>query len=309
MLKFNKILIQKIFLFAIIFLFSVCLFVTPDLPLDFIKNKYAGPPSKFMAINGMQVHYRDEGNGDVILLIHGTGSSLHTWEKWVQVLVKSYRVIRLDLPAYGLTGKDPKKRYSSKDYVDLINDFMNQLEINKFHLAGNSLGGLVSWLYASYHPDKVNKLILIDSSGFPSKKTPMVIHMAKTPVVNMLIRYITPKSFIKKNLEEVYHNHDLITTKNLNRYYEITLTEGNRTAFIDRAKIEQEDYSERLDLIVNPTLILWGANDNWIPVKNAQRFKEKIENSKVVIMNETGHIPMEEKPNESLMITLDFLSN
>ena len=257
----------------------------------------------------MQVHYRDEGDGDVILLIHGTGSSLHTWEKWAQGLIKSYRVIRLDLPAYGLTGKDPKKRYTSKNYVDLINDFMTQLEINKFHLAGNSLGGLVSWLYASYHPDKVNKLILIDPSGFPSKKSPIVIHMAKTPVVNMLIRYITPKSFIKKNLEEVYYNHDLITTKNLNRYYEITLTEGNRTAFIDRAKIEQEDYSERLDLIVNPTLILWGANDNWIPVKNAQRFKEKIENSKVVIMNETGHIPMEEKPNESLMITLDFLSN
>ena len=308
-MKFDKILIQNFFLFAIIFLFSGHLFVTPDLPLDFIKNKYAGPPSKFMALNGMQVHYRDEGDGDVILLIHGTGSSLHTWEKWVQGLVKSYRVIRLDLPAYGLTGKDPKKRYSSKDYVDLINDFMTQLKINKFHLAGNSLGGLVSWLYASYHPDKVNKLILIDPSGFPSKKSPMVITMAKTPLVNCLIRYITPKSFVKKNLEEVYYNHDLITTKNLNRYYELTLAEGNRTAFIDRAKIEQEDYSERLDLIVNPTLILWGANDNWIPVKNAQRFKEKIENSKVVIMNETGHIPMEEKPNESLKITLDFLFN
>lgn len=308
-MKFNKIQIQERILFAIIFFFSGYLFVTPDLPLDYIKNKYAGPPSKFMALNGMQIHYRDEGNGDVILLIHGTGSSLHTWDKWVQRLIKSYRVIRLDLPAYGLTGKDPKKRYSSKNYVDLVNDFMTQLEINKFHMAGNSLGGLVSWLYASYHPDKVNKLILIDPSGFPSKKIPMVINMAKTPVVKTLIRYITPKSFIKKNLEEVYFNNDLITTKILNRYYELTLAEGNRTAFIDRAKIEQEDYSERLDLIINPTLILWGANDIWIPVKNAQRFKEKIENSKVVIMNETGHIPMEEKPNESLIITLDFLSN
>ena len=308
-MKFNKIQIQERILFAIIFFFSGYLFVTPDLPLDYIKNKYAGPQSKFMALNGMQIHYRDEGNGDVILLIHGTGSSLHTWDKWVQILIKSYRVIRLDLPAYGLTGKDPKKRYSSKNYVDLVNDFMTQLEINKFHMAGNSLGGLVSWLYASYHPDKVNKLILIDPSGFPSKKIPMVINMAKTPVVKTLIRYITPKSFIKKNLEEVYFNNDLITTKILNRYYELTLAEGNRTAFIDRAKIEQEDYSERLDLIINPTLILWGANDIWIPVKNAQRFKEKIENSKVVIMNETGHIPMEEKPNESLIITLDFLSN
>ena len=76
----------------------------------------------------MQVHYRDEGDGDVILLIHGTGSSLHTWEKWAQGLIKSYRVIRPDLPAYGLTGKDSfKLAYTSKDYVDLINDFMTQL--------------------------------------------------------------------------------------------------------------------------------------------------------------------------------------
>lgn len=218
-------------------------------------------------------------------------------------------MIRLDLPAYGLTGKDPKKRYSSKDYVDLIDAFLKELNVNQFHLAGNSLGGLVSWLYASYHPDKVQKLILIDPSGFPSKKSPMVISLAKTPGINMLIRYVTPKAFIKKNLKEVYYNPDLISTQILDRYYELTLAPGNRTAFIDRAKIEQEDYTDRLGLITNPTLILWGAEDAWIPLKNAYRFEEKIATSTVVVMKETGHLPMEEKPAKSLAITLDFLSN
>jgi pimeloyl-ACP methyl ester carboxylesterase len=305
----SKILNRKRLLIAIILLVVGYLSVTPDLPLDFLKNKYAAAPSKFMAINELRIHYRDEGTGDAIVLVHGTGASLHTWNAWAQELSQTHRVIRLDLPAYGLTGKDPKKRYSSKDYVDLIDAFLKELNVNQFHLAGNSLGGLVSWLYASYHPDKVQKLILIDPSGFPSKKSPMVISLAKTPGINMLIRYVTPKAFIKKNLKEVYYNPDLISTQILDRYYELTLAPGNRTAFIDRAKIEREDYTDRLGLITNPTLILWGAEDAWIPLKNAYRFEEKIATSTVVVMKETGHLPMEEKPAKSLAITLDFLSN
>jgi len=305
----SKILNRKRLLIAIILLVVGYLSVTPDLPLDFLKNKYAAAPSKFMELNELRIHYRDEGTGDAIVLVHGTGASLHTWNAWAQELSQTHRVIRLDLPAYGLTGKDPKKRYSSKDYVDLIDAFLKELNVNQFHLAGNSLGGLVSWLYASYHPDKVQKLILIDPSGFPSKKSPMVISLAKTPGINMLIRYVTPKAFIKKNLKEVYYNPDLISTQILDRYYELTLAPGNRTAFIDRAKIEREDYTDRLGLITNPTLILWGAEDAWIPLKNAYRFEEKIATSTVVVMKETGHLPMEEKPAKSLAITLDFLSN
>jgi pimeloyl-ACP methyl ester carboxylesterase len=137
----------------------------------------------------------------------------------------------------------------------------------------------------------------------------MVISLAKTPGINMLIRYVTPKAFIKKNLKEVYYNPDLISTQILDRYYELTLAPGNRTAFIDRAKIEREDYTDRLGLITNPTLILWGAEDAWIPLKNAYHFEEKIATSTVVVMKETGHLPMEEKPAKSLAITLDFLSN
>ena len=305
----SKILNRKRLLITIILLVVGYLSVTPDLPLDFLKNKYAAAPSKFMALNELRIHYRDEGTGDAIVLVHGTGASLHTWDAWAQELSQTHRVIRLDLPAYGLTGKDPKKHYSSKDYVDLIDAFLKELDVNQFHLAGNSLGGLVSWLYASYHPDKVQKLILIDPSGFPSKKSPMVISLAKTPGINMMIRYVTPKAFIKKNLKEVYYNPDLISTQILDRYYELTLAPGNRTAFIDRAKIEREDYTDRLGLITNPTLILWGAEDAWIPLKNAYRFEEKIATSTVVVMKETGHLPMEEKPAKSLAITLDFLSN
>ena len=282
--------------------------VSPDKTLEELAPKYAAAPSQFMTLNGMKIHYRDEGEGPVIVLIHGTGASLHTWEDWTKDLIEDYRVIRLDLPAYGLTGQDPQKRYSSKDYVDLLDAFLAELKVDQFHLAGNSLGGLISWLYASYHPEKLNKLILLDPSGFPFKNTPMVIKLAKTPVLNNFVRYVTPRSFIEKNIKEVYYDHSLIKASTIDRYYDLTLFEGNRDAFIDRAYIEREDYRDRLTLIKSPTLILWGENDAWIPVSDAPKFKASIENAQVVIMPKTGHVPMEERPKESLAIVKAFLT-
>ena len=283
--------------------------ISPDKTLEELSPKYAAAPSQFMTLNGRKIHYRDEGEGPTIVLIHGTGASLHTWEDWTKDLIKDYRVIRLDLPAYGLTGEDPQKRYSSKDYVDLLDAFLTKLQVDKFHLAGNSLGGLVSWLYTSYHPEKIEKLVLLDPSGFPFKRTPMVIKMAKIPVLNNFIRYVTPRSFIEKNIKEVYYDHSLIKDSTIDRYYDLTLFEGNRTAFIDRAYIEREDYRDRLSLISAPTLILWGENDAWIPVSDAARFKAAIENAQVVIMPKTGHVPMEERPKESLAIVTAFLTH
>ena len=298
-----------LFLFTLGILLLGVFSVSPDKSFEEIAPKYAASPSKFIEVKGLKIHYRDQGKGYPIVLIHGTGASLHTWDEWTEELIKNYRVIRLDLPAYGLTGQDPQKRYSSLDYVNLLDAFLDQLGVKEFHLGGNSLGGLVSWLYASYHDQKVNKLLLLNPSGFPFNSTPMVIKLAKIPILNLFIRYITPKSFVKKNLKEVYYNDDLITNKTIDRYYDLTLFEGNRDAFIDRSLIEREDYTDRLSLIQSPALVLWGENDEWIPVEDSEKFKAHLNNVKVVIMPKTGHIPMEERPKESVAIALDFLSN
>lgn len=282
---------------------------SPDKTLEELAPLYLNSSSKFMSIDGYNIHYRDEGEGFPIILIHGTGSSLHTWEEWTKELIKHYRVIRLDLPAYGLTGEDAQKRYSSIDYVNLLDVFLNELEIETFHLGGNSLGGLVAWLYTSYHDAKVNKLFLLDPSGFPFDSTPMIIRLAKTPVLNLFARYITPKVFIEKNLKEVYYDDRLITEATINRYRDLTLYKGNRQAFIDRAYIERENHLDRLKYIATPTLILWGENDAWIPVTDAYKFDKALTNSKVHIMSNTGHVPMEERPIESVKIVREFIEN
>ncbi len=299
---------QKLFIcFIIGLIFLLIINISKDKNFNELMPLYVNSNSQFMELDSRKIHFRDEGNGYPIILIHGTGASLHTWDSWTKELVKTHRVIRLDLPAFGLSGQDPLKRYSSMDYVTLLNDFVNELDINEFHLAGNSLGGLVAWLYASKYDRKINKLLLISPSGFSSDKTPLVIRLAKTPFINSFLRYFTPKSFIKKNLKEVYYHDSLITEEIINRYRDLTLFNGNRSAFIDRVNIKSEDYSYKMSLIQTPTLILWGGNDEWIPMDNAFKFEDAIENSRVVIMPETGHIPMEERPLESLKIAFEFI--
>jgi len=284
---------------------------SPDIPVSTLKKTYANEHSKFIAIDGMEVHYRDEGYGQPIILIHGTGASLHTWDNWTEELKKTFRVIRLDLPAYGLTGPHPENKYTIPDYSDFLNKFVGSLKVNNFILAGNSLGGSIAWYYVTENEEKVALLSLLNSGGFFSqdKGSPLVFKLARAPFIKDILRYVTPRFFIKNTLKEVYHDKSKLTDKKIDTYRDLILRENNREAFIYRSKNKSVDYTDRLNEIKIPTQILWGDNDAWIPVENAKLFAEKIPNVKVDIMKDTGHIPMEERPEESLKLFVDFIKS
>jgi pimeloyl-ACP methyl ester carboxylesterase len=263
-----------------------------------------------MSVDGLEVHYKDEGSGTPIILLHGTSASLHTWDGWTKELtINNYRVIRMDLPAFGITGANKDNLYDLPSYSKFLTDFVNQLELDKFILAGNSLGGSISWHYTSSNPEKVQKLILLDPAGFPSKKErPLVFELAEIPILNQILKHITPKSLIKDNLEQVYFDDSKVTENLVDRYHQMILRKGSRAAFIERAKLEGQDYTELLYTIKSPTLIIWGEDDLWIPVEDGFKFKERMANSNLVIMKETGHVPMEEKPLESVALAHNFLN-
>ena len=208
-MRFLRVLLTLSF---ILILFGLALY-SPDIPVSDLKKSYTNQYSKFIPIDGMNVHYRDEGKGQVIVLLHGTGASLHTWDKWTDKLKNNYRVIRLDLPAYGLTGPHPENKYSISEYSEFLNSFIKELKLKDFILSGNSLGGSISWYYASVYPEKVKLLSLLSPGGFSNKKneSPLVIKLARAPVINTLLRYVTPRFFIKNTLKEVYHDQSKLT--------------------------------------------------------------------------------------------------
>jgi len=280
-----------------------------DIDAETLKKRYSDSQSQFVSIDGLEVHFKDEGTGFPIVLIHGTSASLHTWDAWTQKLIENYRVIRMDLPAFGLTGANKNNSYDLESYNQFLESFINKIGVSEFVLAGNSLGGSIAWHYASNHQNQVKHLILVDPGGFPSKKgKPFVFKLAEMPVVNLLLKHITPKSFVRNNLEQVYYDDSKITSELVERYHQMILREGSRNAFIERSKIAFKDETALLKKINTPTLILWGENDIWIPVENGLKFDAKLLNSRLVIMKETGHVPMEERPEESLVHLLDFLN-
>ncbi|WP_347173710.1 alpha/beta fold hydrolase [Polaribacter uvawellassae] len=311
-MKKNKKIKYIFYAVIIVFILLIKGAVYSDIPVEKLKEKYANQHSKFIEIDGMQVHYRDEGNGTPIVLIHGTASSLHTWDDWTKELSKNHRVLRMDLPAFGLTGANANGDYSIENYMRFLQQFLSKVKVDNFYLVGNSLGGNIAWEYAAKYPKKIKKLVLVSASGLPTNKPqPWIFKMAKTPIVNSLFLYLTPKMVIKDNMKQVYEDDSKITDELITRYHEMALRAGNRQAFIDRAKTDfklaKTANLEKLKSIQTKTLLLWGENDLWIPLDNGKRMDSLLPNSKLVILKNSGHVPMEENPTESLAILKDFL--
>ncbi len=292
-----------------IIIISVLMLVRFDIPPEELKARFAPPPSQFLTLGEQSVHYRDEGKGFPIVLIHGTSSSLHTWDGWSKELTTHYRVIRMDIPAFGLTGPTKERDYSPEAYVKFLDAFLRALRVTKFHLAGNSLGGLIAWNYALQYPKKVEKLVLIDAAGYPFRNMPLIFRLTKIAPFAFLGRYITPRVLITRNLREVYGDDTKITEELIDRYYLLTLRKGNRQAFIDRVHAHRDSASDvaRIKKIAVPTLILWGREDPWIPLEYGNRFRQDIQNSTLIVYDGIGHVPMEEIPEKTVKDVMEFL--
>jgi pimeloyl-ACP methyl ester carboxylesterase len=285
-----------------------------DVSVEELKRKYANVESEFVEIDGVQVHFRDEGisiDTLPIVLIHGTGASLHTWESWVNELKNEHRIITLDLPAYGLTGPNTTGDYSQDFYVDFMNKFLSKLNIKRCILGGNSLGGGITWAYSLEHPERVDKMILVDAGGYPmvSKSVPIAFQIARMPILGNIFKYLLPHSIIEKSLQNVYVHDDRITPELIERYYDMASREGNRKAFLDRMKSSvKSDKYLKIKTLTMPTLIIWGEQDGLIPLDVAEKFHQDLPNDTMIIFKDLGHTPMEEDPMATVKAVQSFLS-
>lgn len=296
--------------------------VRPDVPVDELLERYAPAPSQFKEVWGMEVHCRDQGQGLPVLFLHGMGSSLHTWEGWTNTMLQAggYRVISVDMPGWGLTGPDPKKRYRIEDQVAFLDALADSLGLQQFVIGGNSMGGWFSWNYALAHPNRLKGLILVDAAGLsqpqtesqePAKsKRPAILQLNNGVPGKNYLRQATPRFIYKGIVKQVYANDDLVTRELVNRYYRLMRREGNRQAFLDRAsqRAGSKNRQAELSSLQIPTLILWGSQDPWIPLSHGKQFQELIPGSVLVEFPHLGHVPMEEDPANTVVPVLGFLA-
>jgi pimeloyl-ACP methyl ester carboxylesterase len=294
----------------------------PDRPVSELTARWAQPPSKFIAVQGLQVHVRDEGPRDTggpgmpdntlpIVLLHGTSASLHNWEGWAKELRGERRVVRFDLPGFALTGPNAQNDYSIEAYVKFVTAMVDTLGIQRFVVAGNSLGGQIAWATASALPDRVARLILVDASGYgvDPKNAPLGFVLAGTPVVRELMAYTLPRGVVQNTVRSVYGNPEKVTPELVDLYVDMTLRAGNRRALSRRIDQGYSGDVAQIKALKLPTLILWGGRDRLIPPEHGQRFASDIANSKLVVFEDLGHVPQEEDPARTVAEVKRFLAN
>jgi pimeloyl-ACP methyl ester carboxylesterase len=283
---------------------------TPDRSRADLSARYLGASTRYLEVAGTTLRVRDTGEkaAPAIILLHGFGSSLETWEPWAQALSADYRVVRFDLPGSGLSEADRSGRYDDARSLELIGALMDHLGIDRAVLVGNSIGGRLAWKYAARFPARVVKLVLISPDGFASPgfdygKTPQV------PAVLGLMKYFLPKSLLRTNLAAAYADAGRLGDGTVDRYHDLMLAPGNRVAMLDRLRqTVLEDPVPLLRQIEVPTLLMWGEKDRLIPHTNAADYMRALPHATLMSFADLGHVPQEESPAESLPPLQQFLA-
>ncbi len=283
---------------------------TPDRPRAELEARYAGPPSVFMDVAGLRLHVRDTGPRDApaIVLLHGFGASLHTWDAWAKDLEADYRVVRFDLPGFALTGADPTGDYSDARSLAVLLALMDRLGISRSVLVGNSMGGRIAWMFAAAHPDRVAKLVLMAPDGFASAGMRYGVAPA-VPWTMRLLPYVLPTPLLRATLAPAYADRSVMTDDLVARYRDMMLAPGVRRAIVDRLpQTVLVDPVPLLRRITAPTLLLWGEKDGMIPFSNAADYLGEIPGARLVGFPELGHLPQEEAPARSVAALREFLA-
>ena len=281
----------------------------PDLPRDLLVQRYANAHSQFVDVGGVRAHVRDEGRPDgmPLLMIHGSLGSLQVWEGWVRELGDRLRLVSVDLPGHGLTGPWPRGEYTIEAYTDFIEVLADALHLDRFAIAGQSMGGAVAWSFAATRPERVTHLILVDSSGFSGGGTALSTKLARLGWLSDIGIYLKPESMIRRALLETYADPAMVTPERLQRYSDLQRFPGNRPATLQRLRTQEPLDPTTLRHLDLPTLIIWGARDRQLPVNQAYRFQGDIKGAKLAIFSRLGHAPMEEDPKATAAAVASFL--
>jgi pimeloyl-ACP methyl ester carboxylesterase len=282
----------------------------PDLPRAQLEAAYFTETSEMKTLAGTPVHLQMTGAsaGPAIILVHGFGSSLHTWAGWAERLEADYRVVRFDLPGAGLSPPDSTGVYSDERAIEIINALMVDLDLNDAILVGNSLGGRIAWRFALAEPEKTRALVLVSPDGFASAG----FEYGKAPKVSFiwsLMRVFLPRIVVKANLEASYGMADRLTDETVSRYYRLLRAPGARKALLERTRqTVLIDPEPLLPQIETPTLLVWGAKDQLIPITNAKDYLRLMPRAELARLEDLGHVPMEEAPDTSIMPVKEFLA-
>ena len=296
---------------AFLLALSVWLAWTPDKTEQVLLQSYSRPGTARLMVQQQPVFVQDSGlrEAPAILLLHGFGASLQAWDDWAPALEKNLRVLRIDIPGFGLSGPAVNQDYSDAADVARVIALLDQLGVQQVIIAGHSMGGRIAWNLAAAHPERVSKLVLLSPDGFPdpnakSDKT------YEVPALLGLLPYSLPQWALRMGgVAPAFADDSQLTPQMMQRYHDMMLAPGVRTALLERMRqTRNSNPVVRLQSIKIPTLLLWGEKDAFIPLSNAQDYLKAMPQARLVTLPGVGHVLHEEAPQASVQAVLDFLS-
>jgi len=265
---------------------------------------YIDSDSRFTTIDGLNIHYKRTGTGPPVLLLHGSGSSLHSFDRVATQLSSSFDVIRLDLPGFGLTGPRLDRDYRIQTFAKTVAAFLDSLGVQAASVVGNSLGGNIAWNFALDFPLRVQRLVLINATGYPDKSLPLGLRLARNPVTRELLRRMASRSATERNLRSaVGPGATTVNEAMVDRVHAMLTRPGNQGAFIDFANTDQIDRTSEIPQITAPTLILRSG------MIDGQHFANDIAEARESTYADGGHLLPEEAPEWVAAAIRDFLTD
>ncbi|QYU69546.1 alpha/beta hydrolase [Leptolyngbya sp. 15MV] len=302
-----KRLLRILAIVAALLIAAFLLLRTPDTDPAAMIAKYGGPPSQVIRLaDGQRIHLRDEGPRDapVIMLLHGSNADLHTWQPWVEGLLRDYRVIRYDQIGHGLTGPARDGDYTTDAFARDVGEVADALGLERFVLAGNSMGGAVAVRYAMLDPQRLAGLVLVDAGGAPMRREGggnLGFAIAATPGINRLAGEITPRWLVERSLSQSVSNQAVVTPEAVDRYWELARYPGNRDAMLARFGLRRTAFTPaQVRGISVPTLAMWGQEDALIPYDAAGWYMSHLPDATLASYPGIGHLPMEEAPERTV---------
>ena len=302
---------MKLFATMAILLLTLSLWLawTPDLPREQLLQSYAKAGTAELVVGVQPYFIQDTGprEAPTIVLLHGFGASMQTWDPWASELEKQWRVVRIDVPAFGLTGPAVNQDYSDEADVVRLLALFDQLDLQQAIVGGHSMGGRIAWNFAAAHPERVSHLVLVSPDGFPDPSSTSEQTYKVSPWLG-LMKYSLPAWALKMGVVPAYGDEKLLTADALHRYQDMMRAPGVRTALIERMRqTRNSDPVPRLQSLKMPVLLVWGDKDAFIPISNAQDYLKAIPHAVLATIPQAGHVVHEEAPIPSVEAVKEFL--
>lgn len=269
----------------------------------------AGAPGEFIDVDGVRMHYVEVGEGEPLLLVHGLGASTFSFRYVIPELAPRFRVVAVDLKGSGYSARPATSDYSLTAQADLLRRFMDRLQIERAAVVGHSMGGAVAMRLALRYPERVSRLVLVDSAGDHELERGRTLARVVRPFFAIGVVFTLQRRWFRRlSRRSAVHDPAQVTPEALEGYFRPTRIKGHARALasftVDRAR----DEPLALERIAQPTLVMWGEHDRWLPPRRGDELARRIPNARLLIIRGAGHLPLEEQPDVCNLALLEFLA-